>query len=275
MGGDVDRAPQHDPLARPLDQQQAEPVRVVRRGEQRHALEPADERLRVADACPDVDDPGQARLVQALPGRRQLRDAGDPAAPVRCRRRVEADVVDHRRRRVGVRLQLSAGPKRVHQHLPAVGGDVELGQVDVPGALRRPADELPGAHPVAALDARVDVPVAEVADADAAADAGRARGLDHAALDREDAVRPAGGSALLGPVVPDGDVDAGVVDGAERRVGPRVEERAADRMLLVLGRHRPAAEVVVVALWERRHLGDRSLTRPAAAGRSAAGHREG
>ena len=260
LGGDVDRAPQHDPLAGTLDQQQAEPVRVVRRGEQRDLLEPADEGLRVADARPDVDDSGQARLVQPLPGRRQLRHAGDPPAPGRRRRRVEADVVDDRRRRVGVGLQLPARPERVQQHRPTVAGRVELGQVDVPRALRRPADELPGTHAVAALDARVDVPVAEVADADVAADAGLGRHLDDAALDRVDAVRPAGGSALLGPVVPDGHVDAGVVDGAERRVGPRVEERAADRMLLMLGRDRPAVEVVVVALRKRRHLADTSLT---------------
>jgi hypothetical protein len=41
LGGDVDRPPQHDPLARTFDQQQAEPVGVVRRGEQRNLLEPA------------------------------------------------------------------------------------------------------------------------------------------------------------------------------------------------------------------------------------------
>ena len=163
--------------------------------------------------------------------------------------------MDDRRRGVRVGLELAAGPKRVQQHLAAVAGEVELGQVDVPGALRRPADELPGAHPVAALDARIDVPVAEVADADGAADAGRGRRVDDAALDREDAVRPAAGSALIRPVVADGDVDAGVVDRAERRIRPRVEERPAHRMLLMLGRDRPATEVVVVALWERRHVG--------------------
>ena len=158
--------------------------------------------------------------------------------------------MDDGRRGVDVGLELSAGPKRVDQQAPAVAGEEELGQVNVPGALGRPADELAGLHSVALLHARVDVAVAEVADADVPAHAFRGRLLDDAALDREDAVCPAGGSARLGLVVPDGDVDSRVVDRAQIRVGPRVEKRAADGMLLMLGRHRPAAEVVVVALLE-------------------------
>ena len=124
----------------------------------------------------------------------------------------------------------------------------------MPGALGRPADELTGLHPVAFLHARVDVAVAEVPDADVSAYARLGRLVDDAALDREDAMRPAGGRARLRSVVPDRDVDSRVVDRAQLRVGPWVEERAADRMLLMLGRHRPAAEVVVVALLERGHL---------------------
>src|SRR5918995_2978734 len=217
MGGDEDGAAKHDQSARTLEQQEPEPVRVVRGGEQGDLLEPPDEGLRVPDTRPDVDDAGQARLVEPPSGRRQLRDAGDSPAPRRRRRRVEADVVDHRRRRVGVGLELAAGAKRVQQHLPAVAGEVELGQVDVPGALRRPADELPGAYAVAARDARIDVPVAEVADADAAAGAGRGRGVDDAALDRKDAVRAIGGSAPRGAGVADRPIDAPVVDRAEGR----------------------------------------------------------
>ena len=161
--------------------------------------------------------PARRDLSSRFPAGRQLRHAGDAPAPGRRRRRVEADVVDDRRRRVDVWLAASAGAKRVQQHLPAVAGEVELGQVDVPGALRRPADELTGAHPVAALDARVDVPVAEVADADAAAGAGGdAASTTPPSIAKTRCVRPAG-SARRRPVVPHGDVDAGVVDRAERR----------------------------------------------------------
>ena len=77
--------------------------------------------------------------------------------------------------------------------------------------------------------------------------------VDDAALDREDAVRPAAGAPGSGRSSADGDVDSGVVDRAELRVRPRVEECPAHGMLLMLGRHRPAAKVVVVALRERRH----------------------
>jgi hypothetical protein len=77
----------------------------------------------------------------------------------------------------------------------------------------------------------------------------RRRGLlDDPAFDRVDAVRPAGRCAALGPVVADGDVDAGVVDGTELRVRPRIEEGAADRVLAVVRPDRPAAKRVVVAL---------------------------
>ena len=135
-------------------------------------------------------------------------------------------------------LSFPPGPERIDQQPPAVAGEEELGQVNVPGALRRPADELAGPHSIAFLHARVDVAVAEVADADVPAYALRGRLLDDAALDREDAVCPAGGRAGLGLVVPDRDVDASVVDRAQIRVGPRVEKRAADGMLLMLGRRR-------------------------------------
>src|SRR6185295_3803665 len=125
--------PEHDLLAGALDQEEPDPVWVVRRGEQRDVAEPTLERLWIAHARPDIDDPGQARLVEPLSGRRQLCDAGDSPAPGRCRRGEEADVVDDGRRGVDVRPQLSAGTERVDQQALAVAGEEELGQVNVPG----------------------------------------------------------------------------------------------------------------------------------------------
>ena len=62
----------------------------------------------------------------------------------------------------------------------------------------------------AALHARVDVSVAEVADPDVAADPGSGRLVDDAALDREHTVCAAGRRAWLGPVVANGHVDTRV-----------------------------------------------------------------
>ena len=86
---------------------------------------------------------------------------------------------------------------------------------------------------------RIDVDVCECAHVDTpvdAADACDVRRQDHRpALEGVDAVRAPGGCARLGLVVADADVDADV-----KAVRPRVEERAANRMLRVTGRDRPA-----------------------------------
>ena len=144
----------------------------------------------------------------------------------------------------------------------SLAGDDPFGQVEMPPAAARPADVLPGAHALAGGHQRVDMPVAEVADADVAADAMWCCLLDDAAFDRVDPMRATLGRAPFGPVVADRDVDAGVVDGAERGVWPRVEEGAADRVLPVVRSHGPAAEGVVVALLDRRHAQSSSPSRP-------------
>ena len=111
----------------------------------------------------------------------------------------------------------------------------------MPVALARPADVLPRRDGLAGLHDRVDVPVSEVTDTREATCATRGREEHGPALDREDAVRPSGRRASLGPVVAHRDVDAVVVDRAEVGVGTRIEERAANRMLSVQRLDRPAA----------------------------------
>ena len=106
----------------------------------------------------------------------------------------------------------------------------------MPVALARPRDVLAGHDGLARLDDGVDVPVPEVAGVNGAADAARSREEDGPALDREDPVRAPRRRAALRPVVADGDVDAVVVDRAALRIRPRVEERAANRVLPLLGR---------------------------------------
>ena len=140
--------------------------------------------------------------------------------------------------------------------------DHPFGQMQMPPAAAGPPDVLPGSHALAGGDQRVHVPVAEMADANVATDAARGCLLDDAALDRVDPMGAALGRAAFGPVIADRDVDAGVVDGPERRVGPRVEEGAADRVLPVVRSHGPPAEGVVVALLERRHAQSSSPSRP-------------
>ncbi len=172
--------------------------------------------------------------------------------------------MNHRLRAIHVRAELPAAPKRVDDEPPAVPGEDELTEVDVPVALPRPADVLACTNGLAGLDERVDMAVTEMPDAGEPADAAGCRLVYAAPLDRVDAMRPPGRRAPLRPVVAHRHVDALVVDRAAPAVGPRIEERAADRMLPLERQHRPAAPRVVVALerlkpaWNplRHHLGD-------------------
>ncbi len=222
----------------------------MRSGHVRKVGEPADERLRVAGAHADVDAPEEPVSRDPLPGRRQARDARQrSSSPLRARRRVEADLADDGPRRVHERVELPAGAQRVHAHRVSGREDV-LRQVHVPVVLARPADVLTRRHDLAGRDDGIDVPVAEVADAREAPPARRCREVHGPALDREHAMRAVRRMPGLGTVVPDGDVDAVVVDRAELRIRSRIEERAADRMLPVVRAHRPPAPGVVVPLDE-------------------------
>ena len=125
----------------------------------------------------------------------------------------------------------------------------------VPQALARPADLLPGLDRLAVLDReeRVRVPVLEVTDRDDPVDAAdQVLVLGHvgdAALHRIDPVASSGRRTLLGLVVTGADVDADVVVALFRGIA-RVEERGAERMLLVDGLERPTAVRVVVPVRE-------------------------
>ena len=134
--------------------------------------------------------------------------------------------------------------------------------MDVPGRQPGPADHLPGEDPLSGPHTRIDVPVAEMTEVDVTANPGRGRFLDYASLDRVDPVGARAGGTPLGLLVVDGDVDSLVVDGAVSVVGARVEEGAANRVLALNWRDRPAEVVVIVALSScqfsgriRRHCG--------------------
>ena len=144
---------------------------------------------------------------------------------------------------------LSARPQRVHRDRLA-GREDELAEVHVPVALARPADVLPRDDGLPGRDHRVDVPVPEVPGVHESPLALGRREVHGAALDREDPVRALRRRARLGPVVAHRDVDSVVVDRALVRIGARVEERPANRMLAALRPDGPAPERVVVDLRE-------------------------
>ena len=85
-------------------EQEPDAVRVVRCGELRNFAEPADERLRVADARTDVDEAGEAPPVEPATGVRQRGEAPQTPAPGRFGRYVESHLVDHGWCRVPERL---------------------------------------------------------------------------------------------------------------------------------------------------------------------------
>jgi len=256
-----DGAAVHHTLGARVDQEKPNPIRAVRCGEDGNVVEPADERLWVADARSDVDQASEARSIQPTTGGREQGEAPLSPAPFGLGRDVEAHVVDHGCRGVPERLQLSLGPEWVYEQA-LVLGEEPFRQMDVPPAAAGPTDVLPGFHALSGGHQRIHVPVAEVADTDVAADAAWRRLLDNAAFDRVDPMSSARGRATFGPVVANRDVNAGVVDGPKQRVGPRVEKGASDRVLAVVRSHRPALERVVVALVERRHAQLPSPRRP-------------
>ena len=173
---------------------------------------------------------------------------------------MEADLPDRRRSPIDVRVELSFAPERIHDE-PRLTGEEELAEVHVPVAGARPPDVLARRDGLTGLDERIDVPVAEVTDVHEAPYTGR-RGEEHgAALDRVHAMRASARRAALGPIVPDRDVHAVVVDRAALRVGPGVEKGAADRMLPLARAHRPASPGVVVGLRKLELPGDRQLNR--------------
>ena len=106
----------------------------------------------------------------------------------------------------------------------------------------------PGATSLPGRDDGIDVAVAEVADPDEAAAAGRRRERHRPSFDREDTVRSSRRRAAFRPVVANGDVDAVVVDRPALGIRPRVEEGSANRVLPVLRPDGPAPEGVVVDL---------------------------
>ena len=162
---------------------------------------------------------------------------------------MEANLADVRRGGVDVRIELPARAKRVDGHLPARRED-ELAQVDVPVPLARPADVRARGNDLSRQDDGVDVPVAEVADMCEAARAVRRREVHGPTLDGEDTMRSAIRRAGLRAVVAHRDVDAVVIDRAELGIGSRIEERPANRVLLVERPHGPASPRVVVHLGE-------------------------
>ena len=132
--------------------------------------------------------------------------------------------------------------------------------MDVPGRQPGPANHLPGEDPLSGSHGRIDVPVAEMAEVNVAANPTWRRFLDHASLDRIDPMRTRARGATLGLFVVDSDVDSLVVDRAVLVVGARVEEGAPNRVLAPNGCDRPAEVAIVVALsscqfsgWIRRH----------------------
>ena len=70
--------------------------------------------------------------------------------------------------------------------------------MQMPPAAACPTDVLPGSHALAGGHQRVDMPVAEVADADVAADATWGCLLDDAAFDRVDAMGAPSGAPRSG-----------------------------------------------------------------------------
>ena len=142
---------------------------------------------------------------------------------------------------------LPAAVERVdgNPSLAVAAGENPLRQMEMPLAGERPAEHVPGPDGLTLRDDGVDVAVAEMAEPDdrLAGSCVARDPPDLAALERVDTVRPAGRRAPSGPVVAHGDVDAVVVV----LLRPRIEERAANRMLAVSRRDRPAPVVVVVA----------------------------
>ena len=199
-------APDH-PVRGEIEDPNVEPERMVRCGKPRQLLEPPDERLRVAHPDPHVDLADEPIAGESRPCLRQARDARRrPSRPGRSRGYIEAKLANLRPRLVDVRPHLPTGTKRVDHDRPSARED-ELAQVDVPVALARPADVLARRNGLAGLHDRIDVPVAEVADARKATRATWSGEEHGAALDGEHPVRPAGRRTLLGPVVAHGDVD--------------------------------------------------------------------
>ena len=112
----------------------------------------------------------------------------------------------------------------------------------------RPADVLAGRDDLTRQDERVDVPVPEVADARELSNAAGSRQEHGSSLHGVDAVSPSRWSPALGSVVTHSNVDAVVIDSPPLRIGTRIEERPADRMLPVARCHGPAAPRVAVDL---------------------------
>ncbi len=246
----------YQPARVEIEDPNGEPERMMRRGEPGQLHEPADERLRVAHADAHVDPPEQSIAGKSRPGLRQARDARRrPSRPGWGRGRVEAKLADLGPGLVHVRLELPSGAQRIDHERPAAR-EHELAQVHVPVALARPADVLSRCDDLAGLHDRVDVPVSEVPDSREATRATRGREEHGPAFDREDPMGAADRRSSFGPIVAHRDVDPVVVDRAEVGVGPRIQERAANRMLSVERLDRPASPGVVVDLRDIQLPGD-------------------
>jgi hypothetical protein len=207
-------ATSHYPPRGEIEDRHGETEGMVWRREPGQFLEPADERLWVVHPDAHVDAPEQALTRKPRPRRRQARDARRRTPSPRWHgRRVEANLMDLRSRRVRVGTQLSARAQRIHDERRLTRED-EFAQVEMPIVLAAPADVLSRDDRLPRLHQRVDVAIAEVADPCEAARAARCRQEHRPALDRVHAVRSSRRRSPFRSVISHRDVDPVVVDRA-------------------------------------------------------------
>ena len=133
----------HGLAGRHVDDRDRDAEGMVRCGQVRELLEPADERLRIAHADADVDATEERIAVEAPTRRRQTGDARVRASsPGRRRRRVEANLPDRGSRPIHVWVRASRHGRSGLTRIRRLAGEDELAQVDVPVARTRPADVL-------------------------------------------------------------------------------------------------------------------------------------